>query len=191
MPGIYNPDNFAGRVNYVVAVISRKGGQTRLFSGRFEMNDATELAVAVYRHSLRNPKLAVNIWAYIAKDVVMGDVEALKDVKTSDLPARATQSRSCAKAATEKILEEHRRKQALPKSRPAASAMLISPMLFISPDPAWPAPRRDRGPAEPDPELFPERTNHDQATPPDRTRARCRSSLRPEARTLLEIQSAH
>ncbi|ANH09125.1 MAG TPA: hypothetical protein VGN93_30760 [Shinella sp.] len=114
MPSVYRTDNFAGRVNYAATVISRKGGHTRHFDTCFEMDDATEVAVAVYRRSLKNPKLAANIWSYIARETVMRDVEELKDVKTRDLPARAAQSRARAKAASEKILEEHRRKQASP-----------------------------------------------------------------------------
>ena len=112
MPSVYRTDNFAGRVNYAATVISRKGGHTRHFDTCFEMDDATEVAVAVYRRSLKNPKLAANIWSYIARETVMRDIDELKDVKTRDLPARAAQSRARAKAASEKILEEHRRKQA-------------------------------------------------------------------------------
>jgi hypothetical protein len=112
MPSVYRTDNFAGRVNYAATVISRKGGHTRHFDTCFEMDDTTEVAVAVYRRSLKNPKLAANIWSYIARETVMRDVEELKDIKTRDLPARAAQSRARAKAASEKILEEHRRKQA-------------------------------------------------------------------------------
>ena len=112
MPSVYRTDNFAGRVNYAATVISRKGGHTRHFDTCFEMDDATEVAVAVYRRSLKNPKLAANIWNYIARETVMRDVEELKDVKTRDLPARAAQSRARAKAVSERILEERRRKQA-------------------------------------------------------------------------------
>lgn len=53
MPSVYEPGNFAGRVNYAAAVISRKGGQTRHFDTCFEMWDGVEVAVAVYRRSLK------------------------------------------------------------------------------------------------------------------------------------------
>ena len=89
MPSVYDNDNFAGRVNYAATVISRRGGHTRHFDTCFEMDDASEVAVAVYRRSLRNPKLAANIWTYLARDTVMRDVEEMKDVKTRDLPAFA------------------------------------------------------------------------------------------------------
>lgn len=114
MPSVYDNDNFAGRVNYAATVISRRGGHTRHFDTCFEMYDGMEVAVAVYRRSLRNPKLAANIWTYLGKDMVMRDVEELKHVRTRDLPALAAQSRARAKAATEKMLEDHRRKQASP-----------------------------------------------------------------------------
>ncbi|MDH2092218.1 hypothetical protein N5K21_26200 [Rhizobium pusense] len=114
MPSVYDNDNFAGRVNYATTVISRKGGHTRHFDTCFEMDDASEVAVAVYRRSLRNPKLAANIWTYLARDTVMRDVEEMKDVKTRDLPALAAQSRTRAKVVTEKMLEDQRRKQASP-----------------------------------------------------------------------------
>ncbi len=114
MPSVYDTDNFAGRVNYAATVIARKGGHTRHFDTCFEMYDGVEVAVAVYRRSLGNPKLAANIWAYLGKDVVMRDIEALKDVKTRDLAAHAAQSRACAKADADKFLEDHRRQQASP-----------------------------------------------------------------------------
>lgn len=114
MPSVYDNDNFAGRVAYAAAVIARKGGQTRHFDTCFEMYDGVEVAVAVYRRSLRNPKLAANIWTYLGRDMVMRNVETLKDVATRDLPAHAAQSRASAKAAAEMMLEEHRRRQASP-----------------------------------------------------------------------------
>lgn len=112
MSSVYDNDDFAGRVNYAATVIARKGGQTRHFDTCFEMYDGMEVAVAVYRRSLRNPKLAANIWTYLGRDLVMSNVEALKDVATRDLPTRAAQSRARAKAAADKMLEDHRRKQA-------------------------------------------------------------------------------
>lgn len=114
MPSVYDNDNFAGRVNYAATVISRKGGHTRHFDTCFEMYDGMEVAVAVYRRSLRNPKLAANIWTYLGKEMVMRNVEELKHVRTRDLAARAAQSRARSKAATEKMLEEHKRRQASP-----------------------------------------------------------------------------
>ena len=112
MPSVYDSENFAGRVNYAVTVITRKGGLTRHFDTCFEMWDGVEVAVAVYRRSLTNPKLAANIWTYLARDIVMGNVEELKDVATRDLPARAAESRARSKAASEKALADHRRQQA-------------------------------------------------------------------------------
>jgi len=114
MPSVYDTDNFTGRVNYAATVISRRGGQTRHFDTCFEMWDGVEVAVAVYRRSLKNPKLAAHIWTYLGKDMVMNNVAALKDVETRDLPARAAQSRAMSKAAADKMLEEQRRQQALP-----------------------------------------------------------------------------
>ena len=76
------------------------------------VRDGVEVAVAVYRRSLKNPKLAANLWTYLARDTVMGNVEELMDVATRDLPARAAQSRARSKAAAEKALADHRRQQA-------------------------------------------------------------------------------
>lgn len=112
MPSVYDNDNFAGRVNYAAIVIARKGGQTRHFDTCFEMYDGMEVAVAVYRRSLKNPKLAANIWTYLGRDMVMSNVETLKEVATRDLPVRATQSRTRAKAAADRMLEDHWRRQA-------------------------------------------------------------------------------
>lgn len=112
MPSVYDNDNFAGRVAYAATVIARKGGQTRHFDTCFEMCDGMEVAVAVYRRSLKNPKLAANMWTYLGRDMVLRNVETLKDVATRALPARAAQSRARAKAAAEKMLEDHRQKQA-------------------------------------------------------------------------------
>ena len=86
-------DDFTRRVNFAAARISSGGGATRRFDGCFENDDGSEVAVAVYRRSLKNPRLAANIWRYLSKDTVMGDVEKLKDVKTRDLPAHAAESR--------------------------------------------------------------------------------------------------
>lgn len=95
MASVYDGDNFAGRVDYAVAFISNwRGDGTRSFDTCFEMNDGDAVCVAVYRRSLKNPKLAANIWRALSQSSVMQEVERYKDVPTRELPALARRMRS-------------------------------------------------------------------------------------------------
>ncbi|WP_279483519.1 hypothetical protein [Aureimonas sp. SK2] len=93
MPSVYDADNYAGRVNYAATVITRQGGTTRHFDTCFEMWDGSEVAVALYRRSLRNPRLAANLWRYIGQSSTMAAVERLRDVPTRGLAAVAAETR--------------------------------------------------------------------------------------------------
>ncbi len=75
MPLVYDSENFSGRVSFACAHIARRGGDTRHFNTCFEMHDGTAVAIGVYRRSLKTPKIAVNIWKYLGKDIVMAEVE--------------------------------------------------------------------------------------------------------------------
>lgn len=97
MPAVNRADNFSGRVNYAAAVISSGRRTSRTFDSCFENNDGSEVAVAVYRRSLKNPKIAANIFRYLAKEITMDDVERLKAVSTRDLAKSAAESRARSK----------------------------------------------------------------------------------------------
>lgn len=65
MPTVYDPENFSGRVNYAALVISQRRQTTRSFDTCFEMYDGDAVAAAIWRRSLRNPKLASNLGRYL------------------------------------------------------------------------------------------------------------------------------
>lgn len=71
MPSVYDENNFIGRVNYAASVISRKGGNTRHFDTCFEMYDGDAVAAALYRRSLKNERLAINMPRYVNMDLVL------------------------------------------------------------------------------------------------------------------------
>lgn len=106
MSRINDPENFAGRVNYAAAVISNRRATSRAFDGCFENDDGDEVAVVLYRRSLKNPKLAANIWRYLAQSTIMDAVERLKDVSTRDMPEHARQTRARCRAEFQKWLAE-------------------------------------------------------------------------------------
>jgi hypothetical protein len=89
MASIHDENGFNERVNYAVARIVSNKRTTRGFDTCFEMGDADYVAVAVYRRSLSNPKLARNLFKYLGEDSVMKSVEKLKAVPTKDLKAKA------------------------------------------------------------------------------------------------------
>ena len=89
MPSIYKTEAFTKRVNYAVRCISNNRKTSRTFDTCLEMGDGDYVAVAVYRRSLKNTKLASNIFSYLSKDSVMASVEKLKDISTKDLKKEA------------------------------------------------------------------------------------------------------
>jgi hypothetical protein len=93
MPSVYDTDAFAQRVKYAVQCITLGRFHTRHFDTAFEMSDGDAVAVAVYRRSLKNKKLAANIWKGLGKDSVMQAVERLKDVPTHKLAEAARMER--------------------------------------------------------------------------------------------------
>jgi hypothetical protein len=64
---VYEPDNFAGRVAYAAAVISRGGRTSRTFDTCFEMYDGEAVAVALLRRAERSPKIAANLFRYVCE----------------------------------------------------------------------------------------------------------------------------
>lgn len=93
MSMLNRPDNFAGRVSYAAKVIASGRPTSRAFDNCFENYDNDEVAAAVYRRSLKNPKIATNIFRYLNREVTMESVERLKDVPTRKLAESARQSR--------------------------------------------------------------------------------------------------
>ncbi|MCK6625533.1 MAG: hypothetical protein L6R45_10200 [Anaerolineae bacterium] len=92
--GIKDSNDFAARVKYAAAYISDWPGYgTRGFDDCFEMFDGDAVAVAIYRRSLKNERLAANIWKALAQDSIMGQVEKYKDVPTRKLPELAARLR--------------------------------------------------------------------------------------------------
>jgi hypothetical protein len=84
----------AERVNYACACIVRGHIQGRTFFTCFEMADGDAVSVAVYRRSLKNPKLAAKIWGALAQSCVMDKVAQLADVPTRKLPEVAREMRA-------------------------------------------------------------------------------------------------
>lgn len=96
---VKDADDFAARVNYAAAYISRWPGYgTRGFDDCFEMFDGDAVGVAVYRRSLKNPRLAANLWQAINREIVLANVEKYKEVPTRKLPELAARLRQEAQA---------------------------------------------------------------------------------------------
>ncbi len=100
MASVYDSDNFAGRVNYAASVIARGGSCTRNFDTCCEMWDGDAVVVAVYRRSLKNPKIAANIWRYFNRESVMEAVAKLDGV--TDLAAAARRARAANQARSDR-----------------------------------------------------------------------------------------
>jgi hypothetical protein len=54
---VYMFDNFKGRVDYVAAVMSRRGNTSRRFDGCFEMYDGSAVLAAIVKRSWKNERL--------------------------------------------------------------------------------------------------------------------------------------
>lgn len=112
MSALNDPDNFAGRVNYAAAVIASGRSTTRNFDNCFENYDGSEVAVAVYRRSLNNPKIAANLFRYISREITMADVERLKDVPTRELSKVAAETRARRRAESDAYFAKLRSERA-------------------------------------------------------------------------------
>lgn len=97
MPSVYDPDNFAGRVNYAATVIMRKGASSRSFDTCFEMYDGAAVAAALVRRAERNARLAENLPRYLCGTTAQEVAERYAGRNLSevarDLRAKAEQER--------------------------------------------------------------------------------------------------
>lgn len=94
MSALNRPDNFAGRVAYAAKVIGGAREPTRAFDNCFENHDGAEVAVMVYRRSLKNPRIARNIWRYLSEGSVRESVAKLAHVPTRAMAAQAAATRA-------------------------------------------------------------------------------------------------
>lgn len=94
MPSVTDPEAFAQRVKYAAACIIAGRSGTRRYDSCFEAGDGDTVAVAVYRRSLNNPKLAARIWDGLGRESVMRAVEKLRDVPTRKLAEAAGRERA-------------------------------------------------------------------------------------------------
>lgn len=70
MPSVYDPDNFAGRVNLAALYISEGRNSSRSFDTCFEMYDGAAVGLALMRRAEKNPDspLARNLWLYLGRE---------------------------------------------------------------------------------------------------------------------------
>jgi hypothetical protein len=115
MPSVYSSEAFAQRVNYAAACISNwRGIGTRHFDACFEMCDGDAVVVALYRRSLKNPKLAANLWRAICRESTLEAVENLKDLPTYKLAEEARREREEGTRAFGQFMEEQREQTTQP-----------------------------------------------------------------------------
>lgn len=98
MASVYESDNFAGRVNYAAAVISKQGKTTRHFDTCFEMYDGDVVACALWRRAEKNPKLAELLPRYISADLKAETMARYATIPTRDLGKEARKVREKADA---------------------------------------------------------------------------------------------
>ena len=98
MPTPYTHNAFAYRVSFAAAVMLRGGRTTRSFDTCFEMWDGDEVAAAIWRRSLKNPKLAAALPKYI--DAAMAK-DAYDRLQGKDLALEAAKTRAAREAASE------------------------------------------------------------------------------------------
>lgn len=65
MSRLNREDHFDGRVRYAAAVIANAREDRRAFDNCFENGDGKVVSAAIYRRSLRNPKIAENMKRYL------------------------------------------------------------------------------------------------------------------------------
>ena len=94
MSKIYTIEGFSERVNYASKVIACGGYQSRSLDTCLEMGDGNYVATAIYRRSLKNEKIASNIWKYLDKDYFFNTTyPRTKDVK--NLKQEAIKNNTC------------------------------------------------------------------------------------------------
>jgi pyruvoyl-dependent arginine decarboxylase (PvlArgDC) len=98
MSSLNDPNNFAGRVNYAAKIISAGKGTGRAFDNCFENCDGDVVAVALARRAENNPKLAANLYRFLSRDIVAGNIAEYADTPTRDLPRAAAACRAAIKA---------------------------------------------------------------------------------------------
>lgn len=91
---VNDPGNFLGRVRYAMEVISAGRQTSRTFDSCFENGDGDEVAALVYRHSLRRPRLAANLWRYLSRPSVTEAAARLAGVADRDMADEAARSRA-------------------------------------------------------------------------------------------------
>lgn len=93
MASVYDEDAFKTRVDYAARCIVAGRTSSRSFDATGEMNDGELVAVALYRRSLKNQKLADKLWKVLHKGTVMKYAEKWAHVPDRDLEEVARQER--------------------------------------------------------------------------------------------------
>jgi hypothetical protein len=104
MSALNLPDNFAGRVNYAAAVIAAGRGTSRAFDNCFENSDGDAVAAALVRRSLRNERLAANLWRYVDRATANAAWERLAGRR---LPEAAAEMRAESAARHAEFMAAH------------------------------------------------------------------------------------
>lgn len=110
-------DDFAGRVNYAAAVISAGRRTSRAFDSCFENHDGDEVVAILLRRAEKNPRLAANIWRYLAKETALGAAERLKDIPTREMAAHAAETREKARREFDALMARRDAEQAAIRQR--------------------------------------------------------------------------
>lgn len=98
MSRLNDPENFSGRVNYACAVIASGRSASRALDNCFENHDGDQVAIAVYRRSLKNPKIAKNLSVYLGPGTIEKCKTEWANVPARDLPKLAAAARANRKA---------------------------------------------------------------------------------------------
>lgn len=94
MPSVYDPENFAGRVNLAASYITKGYNTTRYFDTCFEMYDGDIVAVALYRRAEKNPKLAAALPRYLDASLREQTLAEYAHVPTRQLANAARERRA-------------------------------------------------------------------------------------------------
>ena len=85
---VYQPDNFAGRVNHAVRVMLAGQRTNRTFDTCFEMYDGAAVAVAIARRAEKNPRLQAAIPRYLCPHALADSVARMANRKCLATVAR-------------------------------------------------------------------------------------------------------
>jgi len=96
---VYDPADFAGRVDTAASYIFTGSTPTRTFDTCFEMFDGDAVAVAVYRMARTDPRLRSALWRYLGRSSVIQVAFANRRRPTESLPAWAASLRDAQKVA--------------------------------------------------------------------------------------------